>query len=114
MSKFHRLLTSNNRCLSDDLGQRIENINRSIAYTDTHITTFYAWLDFAPHTFMPVSDLHMVSCMMQYSTLRLGEGWKQAAKSLNLPYLDVIQIASHDVINPRMTSLKFMNLCNSV
>lgn len=39
-----------------------------------------------------------------------GEGWKQAADSLNLPYLEVIQIASHDVINPRMASLKFMNL----
>lgn len=26
-----------------------------------------------------------------------GEGWKQAAESFNLPYLDVIQIASHDV-----------------
>jgi len=26
-----------------------------------------------------------------------GEGWSQAAESLNLPYLDVIQIASHDV-----------------
>ena len=26
-----------------------------------------------------------------------GKGWKQAAESFNLPYLDVIQIASHDV-----------------
>jgi len=48
MSKFHRLLTSKNRCLSYDLGQPIENINRSIAYTNTHITIFYAWPDLAP------------------------------------------------------------------
>lgn len=39
----------------------------------------------------------MVSCMTQYSTLSSDEGWKQAAESLNLPYLDVIRIVSHDV-----------------
>ncbi len=38
----------------------------------------------------------MVSCMTQYSTMSSDEGWKQAAESLNLPYLDVIQIGSRD------------------
>lgn len=107
MSKFHRLLTSKNRCLSYDLGQHIENTNRSIAYTKTHIITFYAWPDFASHTFIPVSGIHMVSCMTQYSTLNRVKAGNRRLIHWTYHIWRWFKLLLIMCIAPRWPSLKF-------